>query len=233
MQPSRSQKLVPCWALRRRLAKDGASKPSKRSQMLRHLCDWKEFIAEVASNTSCECIVVLCGSQYAGNLGSAIRSCALLGIKWVCVLGVVETKFIETAFRAAQLERSGHVGWDVRLVRASADLSQTEALAHLQDSCSFQLMGLSDATNAVPIWNAELDQKRLALIFGKETGGIPAEVEGLLDTIATIPQADTGCLNVSHAIAITAYERRRQQHKHHLLPSEGRVAKRPRLHVPI
>merc|ERR1712113_1069180 len=181
--------------------------------MLRHVCEWSEFVGELGSGMGSECIVVLCGSQYAGNLGSSIRSCALLGAKWVCVLDVVETKFIETAFRAAQLERPEHAGWDVRLVRAPADLSQVEALAQLQNTFGFQLMGLSDGTDAVPIWNAELDQQRLAVVFGKETGGIPAEVEAMLD-----------------AIAITAYERRRQLQKGHVLYSDGQVAKRRRLH---
>merc|ERR1712157_708509 len=59
-----------------------------------------------------------------------------------------------------------------------------------------------------------------AVVFDKETGGIPAEVEAMLDTIATVPQVDTGCLNVSHAIAITAYERRRQLQKGHVLYSD-------------
>merc|ERR1712113_379077 len=113
--------------------------------------------------------------------------------------------------------------------RAPADLSQVEALAQLQGACGFQLIGLSDGADAVPIWNAELDQQRLAVVFGKETGGIPAEVEAMLDTIATVPQVDTGCLNVSHAIAITAYERCRQKQMSQALHSDAQVAKRRRL----
>jgi len=229
-QSSLSKILTVFWALWTCLAKDVAHEPSNRSKMFRHLCEWSEFVEEVGSDMSSQCIVVLCGSQYAGNLGSSIRSCALLGAKWVCVLDVVETKFIKTAFRAAQLER--HAGWDVRLVRAPADLSQVEALAQLRDSCGFQLMGLSEGADAVPIWNAELDQQRLAVVFGKETGGIPAEVEASLDTIATVPQVDTGCLNVSHAIAITAYERHRQKQKSQILRSDGQAAKRRREHGP-
>lgn len=96
-------------------------------------------------------------------------------------------------------------------------------------------MGLTDAPTALPLWNAKLDHKRLALIFGKESGGIPPEVESLLDVSVTVPQADKGCLNVSHAIAITAYERRRQEQVEVVQPcwsSEGDL-KRRRLEASI
>lgn len=171
---------------------------------------WDDLQAALAQSRSPECIAVFCGSQYPGNLGSSIRACALLGVKWVCVLERLEWRFIQTAFRAAQLEREEAAAWEVRLVQAPMELSQAEALTRLRDVWGFKLVGLTDAPAAVPIWRAELSHPRTVLVFGKETGGIPAGVEPLLDIAATVPQTATGCLNVGHAVAVTVYERHRQ-----------------------
>jgi len=228
---------VPLHCVRsRRRVKDAVLDVSKRSKMRSRFCTWEDFTEALSSGTGNQCIVVLCGSQYAGNLGSAIRACALLGVKWVCVLDVLEWRFVQSAFRAAQLERPEHAEWNVHLVQAPAGRPQKEALVYLQDRFGFELMGLTDAPTALPLWNAKLDHKRLALIFGKESGGIPPEVESLLDVSVTVPQADKGCLNVSHAIAITAYERRRQEQVEVVEPcwsSEGEALKRRRLEASI
>lgn len=198
--------------------------------MLRdHLCSWADFEEHLAQGPHPECIVVFCGSQYAGNLGSSLRACALLGVKWVCVLGGMEWCFIKTAFRAAQLERPEHASWEVRLVQAPAELPQADALEQLRDRWGFQLVGLTDASGAVPIWSAELAQPKLALVFGKENGGIPSEAEPLLITAATVPQAATGCLNVGHAVAVTLYERRRQKEQGAPAELVGLSAKRRRV----
>jgi len=157
-----------------------------------------------------DCIVVLCGSQYPGNLGSSMRACALQGIEWICVLGGVKADFIKSAFRAAQLERPEAVSWKVRLTHAPADLVPADALSRLRHEWGFELVGLTDTAGAVPVWEAELSRPGLAFVFGKENGGIPPEAEQALNTVVTIPQVTEGCLNVSHAVAIAAYERHRQ-----------------------
>eukprot|EP00931_Biecheleriopsis_adriatica_P065428 TRINITY_DN39956_c0_g1_i1.p1 TRINITY_DN39956_c0_g1~~TRINITY_DN39956_c0_g1_i1.p1 ORF type:complete len:194 (+),score=32.44 TRINITY_DN39956_c0_g1_i1:274-855(+) len=157
-----------------------------------------------------DCILVLCGSQYPGNLGSSMRACALQGITWICVLGGVKSDFIKAAFRAAQLDRPEAASWEVRLTHAPAELAPAVALSRLRDEWGFELVGLTDAAGAVPVWEAELSRPGLALVFGKESGGIPPEAELVLNATVTVPQVTEGCLNVSHAVAITAYERRRQ-----------------------
>lgn len=121
---------VPLHCVRsRRRVKDAVLDVSKRSKMRSRLCAWEDFTEALSSGTGNQCVVVLCGSQYAGNLGSAIRACALLGVKWLCVLDVLEWRFVQSAFRAAQLERPEHAEWNVHLVQAPAGRPQKEALA--------------------------------------------------------------------------------------------------------
>lgn len=54
---------------------------------------------------------------------------------------------------------------------------------------------------------------RQALVFGSERDGIPAEALRLLTASAIVPMevsGDEGSLNLSHAVTVAAYERRRQ-----------------------
>jgi len=136
--------------------------------------------------------------------------------------------FMKSALRAAQLERPEHASWEVQLVQAPGELPQADALKQLRDHCGFQLVGLTDAPEAVPIWSAELAASNIALVFGKESGGIPTEAEPLLTMAATVPQATTGCLNVGHAVAVTLYERRRQKEQAGPEMCDGFSAKRRR-----
>lgn len=151
--------------------------------------------------------IVFAGSQYPGNLGTTMRTAALLGIRWIAVLGGLRGNGIDQVFRAAQLGRDEQ--WDVRLVVADADMTAEDAFAELKGS-GMNLVGLTDASDAAAVWDVDLAQERLALVFGKETGGIPREAELRLDVLATVPQLAPGNLNVANAAAIVTYERHRQ-----------------------
>jgi len=80
--------------------------------------------------------------------------------------------------------------------------------------------------NTRPLWQVDLTAQRLALVFGLEEGGIPEEALGFLDSTITVPMkvpGSEGSLNLSHAVSLVAYERRRQL----LRPSETVGASEP------
>lgn len=183
----------------------------KSARRDRFLCAWEVFESTLADSALPDCLVVLCASQFSGNVGACLRTCALLGIKWVVVLEGPSSGFCNSAFRAAQVDRLEHAEtWDVKLVPAPRDLSISAVLSRLRTSLGYELIGLTDAPAAVPIWYADLSHRRMALVFGRESGGIPSDAEALLHSSATVPQVSNGCLNVSHAVAMTVYERHRQ-----------------------
>lgn len=187
--------------------------PAKRSETRgKHRRTWKDLQVEVLHGPDDACILVLCGSQFPGNLGTIMRTCALLDIRWVCVLGYVTEDHIRKAFRAAQVEKCEERGetWNIHVVTAPRELTPSEALAELKEN-GFHTIGLTDATDAAPIWRMNLVRARLALVFGQETGGIPSQAERVLDVLATVPQAAAGCLNVSQAASMVTYERYKQQ----------------------
>jgi len=180
---------------------------SKRANLReRHLFAWNDLTSELEIPGPLTAIV-FAGSQYPGNLGTTMRTAALLGIKWVAVLGGLKGNMIDQVFRAAQLGRDEQ--WDVRLVVADAELTAEDAFTELH-RLGMNLVGLTDAFDAAPVWDLDLAQERLALVFGKESGGIPRDAERRLDILATVPQLASGNLNVANAAAIVAYERHRQ-----------------------
>lgn len=171
--------------------------------------------------------IVVTGSQYPGNLGTIMRTAALLGIKWVAVLGGLPggNKTVGQVFRSAQLNRDEQ--WDVHLVVADDDLSVGNAFVELRN-LGMKLVGLTDAIDAVPVWDVDLTQTRMALVFGKETGGIPHEAERQLDILATIPQLSEGNLNVAQAAAMVTYERHRQLQRVVVAPQSQPLFKKAR-----
>ncbi|CAK9088771.1 unnamed protein product [Durusdinium trenchii] len=95
-----------------------------------------------------------------------------------------------------------------------------EVLSHLQRA-GYRLVGLTahdNGTDIKALWDVPLAAPGLALIFGREHDGIPADAEALLDEAVTIPMAvsgEEGSLNVSHAAAVVLYERWEQLQRHH------------------
>jgi len=176
-------------------------------------------------NTGPLTAIVFAGSQYPGNLGTTMRTAALLGIKWIVVLGGLNGNMIDRVFRAAQLRPDEQ--WDVHLVVANDDLSADDAFIELH-RLGMKLVGLTDSVDALPVWNVDLTQKRLALVFGKETGGIPHEAELQLDILATVPQLSRGNLNVANAAAMVTYERHRQLRQVREPPQSQPLFKKPR-----
>mmetsp|Transcript_138659 Transcript_138659/g.345809 ORF Transcript_138659/g.345809 Transcript_138659/m.345809 type:complete len:137 (+) Transcript_138659:366-776(+) len=132
---------------------------------------------------------------------------------------------INQVFRAAQLRRDEQ--WDVHLVVANDDLSADDAFIELRNF-GMKLVGLTDSIDAAPVWDVDLTQERMALVFGKETGGIPREAELQLDILATVPQVARGNLNVANAAAIVTYERHRQLQQAMKAPQSQPLLKKPR-----
>jgi tRNA G18 (ribose-2'-O)-methylase SpoU len=184
-----------------------------------------DFEEELMTNPGPLTVIIFTGSQYPGNLGTTMRSAAMLGIKWIAVLGGLKGNMIDQVFRAAQVGRNEQ--WDVRLVIADAELPATTAFLKLR-KLGMNLVGLTDAAHASPVWDVDFAHERLALVFGKETGGIPRDAELQLHVLATVPQAAAGNLNVANAAAIVAYERHRQLKRNQEATQGQLLNKRPR-----
>lgn len=185
---------------------------STRTLLHRHFVrDWDSFLCQIAGGEPA-CAAVLCGVAHAGNLGAIMRGCALLGVPLVVALGGLTRQATDRALWSSQLRRRR--GWDVSLSIAPADLSVASALGQLR-AAGLPLLGVSAHREggARPLWEARLTAERLALVFGREKDGIPEEAFELLDGTTTVPMnvpGSEGSLNLSHAVSLVAYERRRQ-----------------------
>lgn len=172
--------------------------------------DWDGFISEV-TETPPDCVVVLCGGL-AGNVGAALRTCALFGIPFIVVVGGFSNRDKDRALHSSQLLRRPE--WNVSAVTPPASMSATDVLKQLQVA-GMRSLGLTAHAGGetVPIWTRDLVAPRLALVFGRERDGIPRDAEKLLDMTATIPMnlpGEEGSFNVGLAVAIVAYERQKQ-----------------------
>merc|ERR1712232_788832 len=105
----------------RRVFAEGIEKSKRANLRERHFSSWNDFEAELMKNAGPLTVIVFAGSQYPGNLGTTMRTAALLGIKWIAVLGGLKGNLIDQVFRTAQVGRDEW--WDVRLVVADAELS--------------------------------------------------------------------------------------------------------------
>eukprot|EP00929_Paragymnodinium_shiwhaense_P065788 TRINITY_DN32958_c0_g1_i2.p1 TRINITY_DN32958_c0_g1~~TRINITY_DN32958_c0_g1_i2.p1 ORF type:complete len:281 (+),score=48.07 TRINITY_DN32958_c0_g1_i2:116-958(+) len=175
--------------------------------------DWDAVLNEIrlAESTS---VVVLCGVSHGGNLGAVLRTCALLGIPYVILLGGITRDSLDRALWSAQLRK--RQDWVVTLALAPEELAVDAALAALRDDAQVEMVAVSaHGQESRDLWDTDLSSRRLAVIFGREKDGIPVEALPLLPKAVTIPMevsGDKGSLNQAHSVSLVAYERRRQRH---------------------
>lgn len=180
----------------------------------RCICAWPQFLEVCANSKIPISVIVLCGAA-AGNVGSALRSCALLGVTAVCVLGGLQLDAMKDALRVAQLDRKPH--WNVVLVPGPEEGEMVEALGELQ-AAGLTLVGLTAAfAGSRPIWDFDLTLPKLALVFGRDAAddqAFPPGAAGRLDAAVTIPMSQradgSDSLNLSNTVTAVAYERSRQ-----------------------
>ena len=189
---------------------------------------WHDFLHRL-SDGEIDSVFVLCGAT-AGNLGAILRSCTLLGVSAVCILGGPSRASLDKAFRFSMIEQKSH--WQVLVVPVPSHVNAACAMRELKRA-GVRLVGLvaKDGTDhpTSDLWDVDLARDRLGFVFGSDNEDGQAFAEGVecsLDTLASVPLqqflplqpielsslepfcADT--LNLSVTASIVAYERRRQ-----------------------
>ena len=203
----------------------------------RHVLDWNDFLLQIKQKEIDSMLIL--SATTAGNLGAMLRSCTLLDMSPVCILGGASRAFLDKAFRFSMLEQRNH--WTSQVVSVEAQRTQ-EALKELKEA-GVLLIGLVAEAPYVEekplekLWDLDLSQVGpLAFVFGSDIeDGLPflEGVEELLDVFATVPMKqfqETSCrvpdtLNLSAAAAIVAYERQRQLQRVSLWQRLKRLAK--------
>jgi len=145
--------------------------------------------------------VVLYQPEIPPNTGNVIRLCANSG----CTLHLVEPLGFELS--EPRLKRAGLDYHELAVVRRHPDF----------DTCAAALGGariFAVETGAARGYAEVAWRPGDALLFGPETGGLPASVLARIDParIVSIPmRAGNRSLNLSNAVAVVVYEAWRQQ----------------------
>jgi tRNA (cytidine/uridine-2'-O-)-methyltransferase len=148
--------------------------------------------------------VVLVNPEIHWNTGNAGRSCLAAG----ATLHLIEP--LGFSLDERQVRRAGLDYWEHVELRVWPDWSQFEAaLPSLGSAFFFSTKGTT------PLWDAQLGAGGdVVLIFGRETGGLPAEVidryrERLVRLPILSPQVRS--LNLSTCVGVALYEVLRQR----------------------
>lgn len=143
--------------------------------------------------------IVLFQPQIPQNTGNIVRTCAATGSDLI----LVRPLGFSTSSR--QLKRAGLDYWEGVNVSFLDDLA-----CYLQETSSPFYFFSSHATQVYTDASYEPDAH---LIFGSETGGLPAFFhETWPDRFYTIPiKTTTRCLNLANSVAVVLYEGLRQQ----------------------
>ena len=203
---------------------------------------WDEFVAEVLteSGPSCPC-VLLVDVQYPGNVGAVLRNCGLCGFGRVLLLSTEEdgnkaAQLHSNAFLKTAVQKSTALkyNWDVKIVVGLPPLDVVAARFH---ACSYALVALwgvdeerrghedeepaaqaEAPTGALKapkkLWDVAFD-KKVVIVGGSESLGLPATSRDHFDELVYIPTVDPdeGAFNVSHAVHLAAYEAYRSWEK--------------------
>lgn len=146
-------------------------------------------------------LVIACGLQDPGNMGTIIRSADALGASAVLTLAGTVNPFNPKSVRSC-------VG---SIFRMPVFINQNpEELFRLLRKSKVRILG-TDPRSTVSVATADL-RGRIALLVGQESAGLPAEISREADELLSIPirpQADS--LNAATAAGIFLYEVARQR----------------------
>jgi tRNA (guanosine-2'-O-)-methyltransferase len=145
--------------------------------------------------------VLLENIQSPFNVGSIVRTAAAMGAERLFLAGTTPD------IRKPGVQKAA-MGTD-RYVEAATFLTVGEAVRQAHDD-GFRIVALELADRAVPLFAADLASD-VCLLVGHEDRGVSAEALSLSDVVAFAPQLGrVGSLNVASALAVGAYEVRRQ-----------------------
>jgi RNA methyltransferase, TrmH family len=146
-------------------------------------------------------LVIACGLQDPGNMGTIIRSADALGASAVIALEGTVNLFNPKAVRSC-------VGSVFRMP-VFANLKPDTVFKLLRD-CGVRILG-TDPRSADAVPGADL-RGSIALLVGQEAEGLPAEISREADELLSIPIRDEAdSLNAAMATGIFLYEVARQR----------------------
>jgi tRNA (guanosine-2'-O-)-methyltransferase len=135
------------------------------------------------------------------NVGSIVRTAAAMGAEQLFLAGATPDVKNPGVQKVA-------MGTD-RYVATTTFPTVGEAVCQARDD-GFRIVALELADEAVPLFAADLASD-VCLVVGHEDRGVSAEALSLSDVVAFAPQLGrVGSLNVASALAVGAYEVRRQ-----------------------
>ena len=147
--------------------------------------------------------VVLVHPEIHWNTGNAGRTCLAAG----AMLHLV--KPLGFSLDEREVKRAGLDYWEHVELRAWPDWVTFEAaLPELGEPWFFS----TKATR--PFWDAPLGVENVVLVFGRETGGLPADLhQRFADRFLTMPISSphVRSLNLSTSVAVAVYEALRQR----------------------
>ena len=141
--------------------------------------------------------VVLVGPQYASNVGQALRLCACFEVGR---LKLVAPEYDREADATYERRFAMPQGRAVRDERTTVHDTLDEALQDVEFSVAFSGRGRADQAFAAAAPALASNNRRTALVFGREADGLRAEELARCGTSVEIASADS--LNLSHAVSI-------------------------------
>lgn len=146
-------------------------------------------------------LIIACGLQDPGNMGTIIRSADALGASAVVVLAGTVNPFNPKAVRSC-------VGAIFRMPVIASQ--KPEIVFKLLRDSEVHILG-TDPRSAVSLASADL-RGPLALLVGQEAAGLPPEISREADELLSIPiRAEADSLNAATATGIFLYEVARQR----------------------
>lgn len=146
-------------------------------------------------------LVVACGLQDPGNMGTIIRSADALGASAVVTLAGTVSPFNPKAVRSC-------VGSIFRMPVFAG--TKTETLFRLLHDFGVRILG-ADRHSAVGVFDADL-RGPIAVFVGQEAAGLPPEIAREADELLSIPiREEADSLNAAMATGIFLYEIARQR----------------------
>jgi len=146
-------------------------------------------------------LVIACGLQDPGNMGTIIRSADALGASGVVAVAGTVNPFNPKAVRSC-------VGSIFRMPVFAGQ--KAEAVFKLLRESKVRILG-TDPRSDVALFNADL-RGPIALLVGQEAAGLPEEISREADELLSIPiRGEADSLNAATATVIFLYEVARQR----------------------
>ena len=141
--------------------------------------------------------VVLVGPQYASNVGQALRLCACFEVGRLKLVAPEYDRDADATYERRFAMPQGRAVRDARTIVCD---TLDAALEDVEFSVAFSGRGRADQAFAAAAPALASNNRRTALVFGREADGLRAEELARCGTSVEIASADS--LNLSHAVSI-------------------------------